>query len=101
MITICFRCPTYTNIPPVCQLVDQPGTCCKKLTCTNPGPSVTRPAGTTIVPSPAPVDDNCTDRIDNCRAYGQNACSATYKDWATRNCALYCGICRKFRLKLL
>ncbi|XP_052816208.1 uncharacterized protein LOC128242861 isoform X2 [Mya arenaria] len=87
------KCPTYTNIPPVCRLVDQSGSCCKRLTCNN-DPNITLPPGTTILPpaTTPKVDLKCRDRIDNCRSYGRVSCT-NYPDWASRNCELYCGIC--------
>ncbi|XP_052233684.1 uncharacterized protein LOC127846468 isoform X4 [Dreissena polymorpha] len=88
------KCPTYTNIPPVCRFVDQPGNCCKRLTCTGPSVTGTIPPGTTILPpSTTPnKDPNCYDRINNCNAYGHVACQ-NYPDWARRNCEMYCSIC--------
>ncbi|WAR11992.1 SAS-like protein [Mya arenaria] len=78
------KCPTYTNIPPVCRLVDQSGSCCKRLTCNN-DPNITLPPGTTILPpaTTPKVDLKCRDRIDNCRSYGRVSCT-NYPDWASR-----------------
>ena len=96
-----FRCPTYTQIPPLCSLQTVPGDCCKKVVCQPhtatlpPGYSqVTPPA---VTPSTAP-SGNCTDRISNCQQYGQSICSNTaYQSWAKRNCQAFCRIgCRKY-----
>ena len=90
-----YRCPVYTNIPPVCRLEAQSGSCCKRVVC-NTIPNVSRPPG--LVPSPQTtpqpkIDPDCHDNINNCKDYGQDACGAIYKDWATRNCPMTCQIC--------
>lgn len=95
------RCPTYTNIPPICRLVDQAGSCCKRIEC--PSTSVTLPPGPTQAPpnTPPPTfDPLCHDAIDNCNAYGSDACGKTYEAWARRNCNLTCGFCSMFILPI-
>jgi hypothetical protein len=94
-----FRCPTYTNIPPICRMVAQTGSCCKRVECPQPSSGITLPQGPTQTPPTTPqpkVDPNCHDNIDNCKDYGMDACGATYKDWAVRNCNLTCGYCSMY-----
>ncbi|XP_060567789.1 mucin-2-like isoform X2 [Ruditapes philippinarum] len=89
------KCPVYTNIPPVCRLEAQTGSCCKRVVC-NTNPGVTRPPGLTPNPPTTAqpiVDPLCHDNINNCKDYGKDACGSIYKDWATRNCPMTCQIC--------
>ena len=45
-----------------------------------------------VVCDPTAALGTCKDNV-NCQNYGAYVCEATYKDWATQNCAKYCGIC--------
>jgi len=38
-------------------------------------------------------DPNCADKIQNCYAYGADACKGQYRNWAAENCELTCGFC--------
>lgn len=49
-------------------------------------PSAT--SGPAMVPS-----EDCLNKIDNCRLYGQSGCTGIYASWAKANCPRYCGIC--------
>ncbi|XP_063431248.1 uncharacterized protein LOC134713899 [Mytilus trossulus] len=44
--------------------------------------------GTTASPS------NCADKMDNCLAFGKDACGGKYEAFARENCARYCGYCQ-------
>ncbi|KAK3581064.1 hypothetical protein CHS0354_033850 [Potamilus streckersoni] len=90
------KCPTYTKIPPLCHLIDQAGSCCKQITCqSNPSmvPDFSRP---TIPPqvSTTTITGLCMDKLDNCKAYGPDACNGAYQPWAKRNCPAYCNFCQ-------
>ena len=40
----------------------------------------------------------CRDTLQNCGDYDMSMCTdSRYKAWAVDNCALYCGLCGKFR----
>ena len=39
---------------------------------------------------------SCVDRLSNCAAYGNEACSGAYRAWARDNCPQFCGYCSKF-----
>lgn len=77
-------------------MYDVPGDCCKEVRCdmsqvpTTPRAPTPRPN----IPQPH-IDPNCYDTISNCKAYGQDACSATYDAWSKSHCARYCKHCSK------
>ena len=73
---IIFRCQRIASVPTGCQIgADPADSCCQKLTC-----------------DPTAALGTCKDNT-NCDAYGSYVCADTYKDWAMKNCAQYCGIC--------
>ncbi|OPL32920.1 hypothetical protein AM593_08766, partial [Mytilus galloprovincialis] len=88
------KCPTYNALPSQCRMYDVPGDCCKEVRCdmsqVPPTPKVPTPQPNTPAPH---VDPNCYDVLDNCKAFGKQACSSTYETWARKNCNLYCGFC--------
>jgi hypothetical protein len=89
------KCPSYTNIPPLCRLETQPGSCCKRITCSQITGGTLPPGYSTVMPTTAQpqVDKDCYDRINNCKDYGAQACGSTYLAWAQRNCNATCGFC--------
>lgn len=101
-MNLCFRCPTYNALPSQCRMYDVPGDCCKEVRCdmsqVPPTPKVPTPQPNTPAPH---VDPNCFDVLDNCKAFGKQACSSTYETWARKNCNLYCGFCSKFSADFL
>ena len=34
----------------------------------------------------------CEDKLPDCDVYGKAACKAPYLEWATQNCAKFCGL---------
>lgn len=78
-------------------MFDVPGDCCKEVRCDNSQVPPTPLAPTPLPNTPVPhIDQNCYDAISNCKAYGQQACSAMYDAWSRKNCNLTCGHCGKF-----
>ncbi|KAK3591361.1 hypothetical protein CHS0354_040323 [Potamilus streckersoni] len=82
------KCPSYTQLPPVCRMADIPGQCCQEVQC-NQQPLLSPTTARTA----SPLLGNCADLLDNCDAYGHYACEGQYKTWAEKNCRAYCGFC--------
>lgn len=46
------------------------------------------------IPQTSGSSTSCSDKLSNCNAYSQSACSdPMYKQWATDNCAKTCNLC--------
>ncbi|KAK3591357.1 hypothetical protein CHS0354_040318 [Potamilus streckersoni] len=39
------------------------------------------------------VEPPCIDKVSNCKDYGLDICTGTYKGWAQDNCRQFCGYC--------
>jgi hypothetical protein len=79
------NCPTYTRIPPECQLVTVANQCCPNLECSN----TTDINGTSV----NGTAEDCMDTIDLCDYYPDSACKEPYIPWAKAHCAQRCGFC--------
>lgn len=106
--TSCFfsiqRCPTYTNLPQMCRLESHTGSCCKEIVCDHPlpiGPTHVIPINTKPPTQCPGLHPYCYDRLDNCRAYGKQACGNPYMPWARRNCPFTCGFCTCCKWELM
>ncbi|XP_013415044.1 protein jagged-1b isoform X4 [Lingula anatina] len=54
--------------------------------------------GVPVPPMPTPPlpgggPSTCADKLSNCAAYGDEACTGVYEDWAKENCAKTCNFC--------
>ncbi|XP_060081054.1 uncharacterized protein LOC132560404 [Ylistrum balloti] len=97
------RCPIYTSLPSFCHMEKVADECCEQVACdqssgsssssSQGGQSGTLPQGSVTTTTTKPTCSWCRNQIDNCPAYGQEACKDPYKGWATRNCESYCGFC--------
>ncbi|XP_053376973.1 uncharacterized protein LOC123528762 [Mercenaria mercenaria] len=90
------KCPTYTNLPQMCRLEANTGSCCKEVVCDHQLPIGPTHAAVTNTKPPTQcpgLNPYCYDRINNCRDYGTQACGSPYVAWARRNCPFTCGFC--------
>ncbi|KAH3775323.1 hypothetical protein DPMN_176724 [Dreissena polymorpha] len=63
-------------------------------TMTGTGGTITGTGGTIIGGGTMTGGGTCQDKIPNCVSYAADVCtSASYKVWATENCASYCHLC--------
>ncbi|KAL4234409.1 hypothetical protein ACF0H5_006055 [Mactra antiquata] len=93
------RCPSYGQLPPVCTLVKDPGSCCSSPKCnfqatggssTGTGTGTQTGTGGTghMVVAPGTT---CVNKLTNCDSYSHDICSNhDYAKWVQENCCAFC-----------
>ncbi|CAC5419109.1 COL6A [Mytilus coruscus] len=92
------RCPTYSNLPSICHLEQQPGQCCKTPKCeynqqfgTFTGNGMISGKGSVVT---NPTDAPCVDKLPNCKQFGPDVCTnPDYASWSRDNCLKFCNKC--------